>query len=223
MHVPSTQSPALLYQIKGIVNLLRPYVVRQQRLQHGERQKERQKERLWDRADKYMRQQGSPTSSSGLWRVDALSDNDGDMEDEDELDEDDSQMDTTDRLLCSKAMSKLDMDGDVDLDHGGSIGFSTSRKHSSRRPDGRMDADEAEVALESLLSGLSLLEANQKQQQIQSSPSVTASQRSDVTDGNLADNELDPRNERDVEDALPDILEQVAHVLQAIKLNEVGE
>ena len=108
-----------------------------------------------------------------------------------------------------------------------------------------MDADETEEALESLMNGLSLLEANRKQkeqqkqhqqQQLQllqqheqafggpSFSSNTFSQHSaggDIGDGNLADSELDAGSEQqDVEDGLPDLLEQVQQVLQAIKLNE---
>lgn len=198
MHIPpSTQSPALLQQIKGIVNLLRPYVVRQQRLQHGERQKERQKERSWDRADKYMRQQGSTTDASGLWRVESISeDNDEDMEDDQDDIDDGDLMDTNSKL--------------------------TSTQSSNRRPLGRrMDADETEVALESLLNGLSLLEASQKQQQQQPQPSPFAP--SAIHPGDMGHGNLDSKQgEKDVDDALPDLLEQVQQVLQAIKLNETG-
>ncbi|KAG0293195.1 hypothetical protein BGZ96_003183 [Linnemannia gamsii] len=251
-YTPPTQSPALLYQIKGIVNLLRPYVVRQQRLQHGERQKERQKERSWDRADKYMRQHpskdGSSGGSSGLWHTDPHSDaHYGDMEDEDEDDEDeddddDDDMDTGEgsrRPLRKKLPlfhQEADMDEDDDLP-----AYSAKPKKLGRRLNRRMDADETEVALESLMNGLSLLEATRKQQeqrqlqqqqqqqQIQDSSSSGSMSLgatsafggvSEIGDGNLADNELDPRNEQDVDEALPDLLEQVQQVLQAIKLNE---
>ncbi|KAG0365759.1 hypothetical protein BGZ54_006247 [Gamsiella multidivaricata] len=261
-HAPPTQSPALLYQIRGIVNLLRPYVVRQQKLQQGERQKERQKERSWERADKYMRQhQGQGGGSGqGLWRMEANSDdNFGDMEDEDEDDEeDDDHMDTGDRRrLVRSRFTVVDMDGDMELNDDEDSGFkgrplhSTKTKRSARRPIRRMDADETEEALENLMNGLSLLEANRKQleqqhaqtqtqgqgqnqdqqalQQLQQSyphthmHSHSHSQQSgvsDIADGNLADSELDPRSEQEVDEALPDLLEQVQQVLQAIKLNE---
>ncbi|KAF9985436.1 hypothetical protein BGZ75_002997 [Mortierella antarctica] len=235
---PPPQSPALLYQIKGIVNLLRPYVVRQQKLQHGERQKDRQKERSWNRADKYMRQQ----DGSSLWRVDPHSDdNYGDKEDEDEDDdeeEDNDQMDTGEghprlRTLRIHHQSGVDMDDDDDR----LPSYVARPPKLGRRLARRMDADETEEALESLMNGLSLLEANrkqkeqQKQQQLHEQafggPSLglnSFSQRSaggDIGDGNLADSELDAGSEQqDVEDGLPDLLEQVQQVLQAIKLNE---
>lgn len=250
-YTPPAQSPALLYQIKGIVNLLRPYVVRQQRLQHGERQKERQKERSWDRADKYMRQHrsqdGSYGSSSGLWQSDPHSDaHYGDMEDEDEDDDDDDDddddMDTGEgggRPLRKKLPlfhQEADMDEDDELPS-----YSVKPKKLGRRPNRKMDADETEVALESLMNGLSLLEATRKQQEqrqlhqqqqqqrVQDGTSNTGMSLGAVSalrgvpeigDGNLADSELDPRSEQDVDEALPDLLEQVQQVLQAIKLNE---
>jgi len=96
-----------------------------------------------------------------------------------------------------------DLDGDIDLD----------QRPFGKRPSRRMDTDETEEALESLLNGLSLLESNQRQRQQQHS-------LDGVSDGNLADSEQDPQGGKDVEDALPDLLEQVQHVLQAIKLNE---
>ncbi|KAF9279092.1 hypothetical protein BGZ68_008131 [Mortierella alpina] len=242
---PPPQSPALLYQIKGIVNLLRPYVVRQQKLQHGERQKDRQKERSWNRADKYMRQQ----DGSSLWRVDPHSDdNYGDKEDEDEDDDedDDDQMDTGEghqrpRTLRIHHHTGADMDDDDERPPS----YTARPPKLGRRLARRMDADETEEALESLMNGLSLLEANRKQkeqqkqhqqQQLQllqqheqafggpSFSSNTFSQHSaggDIGDGNLADSELDAGSEQqDVEDGLPDLLEQVQQVLQAIKLNE---
>ncbi|KAH7034375.1 hypothetical protein BKA57DRAFT_475966 [Linnemannia elongata] len=251
-YAPPAQSPALLYQIKGIVNLLRPYVVRQQRLQHGERQKERQKERSWDRADKYMRQhpshEGGIGSSSGHWHSDPHSDaHYGDMEDEDDDDDDDNDddMDTGKgggRPLRKKLplfRQEADMDEDDELPS-----YSAKPKKVGRRLNRRMDADEAEVALESLMNGLSLLEATRKQQeqrqlqqqqqQQQQQLSRDGTSSSDISlgampalggvpeigDGNLADSELDPRSEQDVDEALPDLLEQVQQVLQAIKLNE---
>ncbi|KAF9338519.1 hypothetical protein BGZ91_008648 [Linnemannia elongata] len=253
-YAPPAQSPALLYQIKGIVNLLRPYVVRQQRLQHGERQKERQKERSWDRADKYMRQhpshEGGIGSSSGHWHSDPHSDaHYGDMEDEDDDDDDDDDndddMDTGEgggRPLRKKLplfRQEADMDEDDELPS-----YSAKPKKVGRRLNRRMDADEAEVALESLMNGLSLLEATRKQQeqrqlqqqqqQQQQQLSRDGTSSSDISlgampalggvpeigDGNLADSELDPRSEQDVDEALPDLLEQVQQVLQAIKLNE---
>lgn len=191
MHIPPTQSPALLYQIKGIVNLLRPYVLRQQRLQYGERQKDRQKERSWDRADKYMREQIHTTESGSLWQVESRFGEDvremNRVEDEDE----------------DGMESSADLDGDIDLD----------QRPYGKRPGRRMDADETEEALESLLNGLSLLESNQRQRQQHHSPD-------NISDGNLADSEQDPQGGKEVEDSLPDLLEQVQHVLQAIKLNE---
>ncbi|KAF8936806.1 hypothetical protein BGZ58_003723 [Dissophora ornata] len=253
-HTPPAQSPALLYQIRGIVNLLRPYVVRQQKLQHGERQTERQKERSWERADKYMRQhhhhrqdQAGGSSSSGMWRVDPHSeDNFGDMEDEDEDDEEeDDHMDTEDRRRpAQKGLSMVDGDGDLELndDDGdvdkGRTSYSMKSKKLTRRPVRRMDADETEEALESLMNGLSLLEANRRQlerqqqhpeqqsqpfqQQQQQQQAQLRGGMSDITDGNLADSELDPRSEQEVEEALPDLLEQVQQVLEAIKLNEAS-
>ncbi|KAF9154463.1 hypothetical protein BG015_000871 [Linnemannia schmuckeri] len=249
-YTPPAQSPALLYQIKGIVNLLRPYVVRQQRLQHGERQKERQKERSWDRADKYMRQHpsqdGSSGSSSGLWQSDPHSEaHYGDMEDDDEDDDDDDDDDDMDtgeggrRPLRKKLplfRQEADMDEDDELPS-----YSAKPKKLGRRLNRRMDADETEVALESLMNGLSLLEATRKQQeqrQLQQQQQQQLIQDgsgnggmslgatsalggvSEIGDGNLADSELDPRSEQDVDEALPDLLEQVQQVLQAIKLNE---
>ncbi|GJJ75108.1 hypothetical protein EMPS_07466 [Entomortierella parvispora] len=189
MHIPPTQSPALLYQIKGIVNLLRPYVLRQQRLQYGERQKERQKERSWDRADKYMRQHIHITEPGSLWQGEPrFGENIGEMNGYEDDNEDGME-------------TNADVDGDIDLD----------QKPLGRRPCRLMDADETEEALETLLNGLSLLEANQKQQK---------HSLDSVSDGNLADSEQDPQGGREVEDALPDLLEQVQHVLQSIKLNE---
>lgn len=247
-YTPPAQSPALLYQIKGIVNLLRPYVVRQQRLQHGERQKERQKERSWDRADKYMRQHpsqgGSYGSSSGLWHSDPHSDaHYGDMEDEDEDDDDDDDddddMDTGEgggrpmRKKLPLFRQEADMDEDDELPS-----YSAKSKKLGRRPNRKMDADETEVALESLMNGLSLLEVTRKQQeqrQLQQQQLVQDGTSNsgmsigtmsalggvpEIGDGNLADSELDPRSEQDVDEALPDLLEQVQQVLQAIKLNE---
>ncbi|KAF9540300.1 hypothetical protein EC957_004419 [Mortierella hygrophila] len=250
-YTPPAQSPALLYQIKGIVNLLRPYVVRQQRLQHGERHKERHKERSWDRADKYMKQhpsqEGSYSSSSGLWHSDPHSDaHYGDMEDEDEDDDDDDDddddMDTGEgggRPLRKKLplfRQEADMDEDDELPS-----YSAKPKKLGRRLNRRMDADETEVALESLMNGLSLLEATRKQQEqwqlqqqqqqelVQDGTSSSGMSLGvmpalggvpDIGDGNLADSELDPRSEQDVDEALPDLLEQVQQVLQAIKLNE---
>ncbi|KAG0303886.1 hypothetical protein BGZ98_006170 [Dissophora globulifera] len=206
---PPTQSPALLYQIRGIVNLLRPYVVRQQKLQHGERQKDRQKERSWDRADKYMQYNdteamGSNSSSGrGLWRVDSHS-----ADDEGEDEEDNDDMDTGDRQAATRRRpAGMDMDGDVELSHG---------RREARQAGRRMDADQAEEALETLMNGLSLLEASRRQQQ-QEQEVV-----SDATDGNLADSELDTRSEQEVDSALPDLLEQVQQVLEAIKLNETS-
>ncbi|KAF9111838.1 hypothetical protein BGX27_004372 [Mortierella sp. AM989] len=236
--LPITQSAALLYQIRGIVNLLRPYVVRQQKLQHGERQKDRQKERSWDRAEKYMRQQHShyigagDSSRSGLWRVDPHSDdNFGDMEDEDE--EDDNDMDTEDNRQRTSAarsgLSMVDMDGDMELgddEDNGLPHYATKPRRVPRRLNKRMNANETELALENLMNGLSLLEANRKQHLEQQQQQHETSQSSipDIADGNLADSELDPRGEQEgeqeVDDALPDLLEQVQQVLQAIKLNE---
>ncbi|KAG0204580.1 hypothetical protein BGX33_008400 [Mortierella sp. NVP41] len=248
-HMPPAQSPALLYQIKGIVNLLRPYVVRQQKLQHGERQKERQKERSWDRADKYMRQHPQDGSSSnGLWQSEPQSDDHyGDMEDEDEDDDegddDDDDMDTGEgnRRSLRKRLPLFRQEGYLDEDELPS--YTSRSKKLGRRLNRRMDADETEVALESLMNGLSLLEANRKQQeqrqlqqqqQMQDSAGASTSGSigmplgmnssiggiSEIGDGNLADSELDPRSEQDVDEALPDLLEQVQQVLQAIKLNE---
>ncbi|KAF9348372.1 hypothetical protein BGX26_000221 [Mortierella sp. AD094] len=232
---PMTQSPALLYQIRGIVNLLRPYVARQQKLQHGERQKDRQKDRSWERAEKYMRQQqghyvdAGNSSGVGTWRVDAHSDdNFGDMEDEDEEDDD---MDTEDSrrhtFSVRNGLSIIDMDGDLELgddDDHGLPHYATKPRRAPRRSNKRMNANETELALENLMNGLSLLEANRKQQveQQQSQEQLNTSQSSvsDITDGNLADSELDPRGEQEVDDALPDLLEQVQQVLEAIKLNE---
>ncbi|KAF9280316.1 hypothetical protein BGZ88_012260 [Linnemannia elongata] len=253
-YAPPAQSPALLYQIKGIVNLLRPYVVRQQRLQHGERQKERQKERSWDRADKYMRQhpshEGGIGSSCEHWHSDPHSDaHYGDMEDEDDDDDDDDDndddMDTGEgggRPLRKKLplfRQEADMDEDDELPS-----YSAKPRKVGQRLNRRMDADEAEVALESLMNGLSLLEATRKQQeqrQLQQQQQQQHQQLSrdgtsssdislgvmpalggvpEIGDGNLADSELDPRSEQDVDEALPDLLEQVQQVLQAIKLNE---
>jgi len=242
--MPPGQSPALLYQIKGIVDLLRPYVVRQQKLQHGERQKERQKERSWDRADKYMRQH---PDGSGLWQTDPHSEGHyGDMEDEDEEeeeeDDDDDQMDTGEGSIRPhrKRLPLFCRDGNMEED--GLPPYSAKPLKMGRQPNRRMDADETEVALESLMNGLSLLEASRKQQeqrQLQqqqqmqdSTGGVSTSEGlplgtnvalggvSEIGDGNLADNELDPRSDQDVDDALPDLLEQVQQVLQAIKLNE---
>ncbi|KAF9386246.1 hypothetical protein CPC16_007608 [Podila verticillata] len=220
---PPTQSSALLDQIKGIVGLLRPYVVRQQRLQHGERQKERQKERSWERADKYMRQQ-SNEGSEGMWRMDGQSeDNYGDMEDED--DDEDGMMDVG---SSHRKQPGLDHDGDMELIDELPPYSEKSRK--VRRITRRMNANETEEALESLMNGLSLLEANRlQQQQLGSEGSTSRPQQasgypglhrgsSDIGDGNLADTELDRENE--VDDGLPDLLEQVQQVLQAIKLNE---
>ncbi|KAF9170459.1 hypothetical protein BGX21_008880 [Mortierella sp. AD011] len=232
---PMSQSPALLYQIRGIVNLLRPYVARQQKLQHGERQKDRQKDRSWERAEKYMRQQqGHYTnvdnnSRAGTWRVDTHSDdNFGDMEDEDEEDDDmdneDSQQHTS---VVRNGLSIVDMDGDLELgddDDHGLPHYATKPRRIPRRSNKRMNANETELALENLMNGLSLLEANRKQQveqQLsQDQHSASQSSVSDITDGNLADTELDPRGEQEVDDALPDLLEQVQQVLEAIKLNE---
>ncbi|KAF9188637.1 hypothetical protein BGZ50_001216 [Haplosporangium sp. Z 11] len=243
-HTPSSQSPALLYQIKGIVNLLRPYVVRQQKLQHGERQKGRQKERSWERADKYMRQQpqdSSSSSGSGLWRVDPHSDgNYGDMEDEDEDEDDeedeDDQMDTGEgQRVMRRKMPGPDHDREMmHHDDEDVLPPYTEKwlKHG-RQPGRRMDAHETEEALESLMNGLSLLEANRKQQEeqqqqqqmhlsgVQPGAYGHSAPGTDIADGNLADSELDPQSEQqDVDEALPDLLEQVQQVLQAIKLNE---
>ncbi|KAG0274564.1 hypothetical protein BGZ95_009651 [Linnemannia exigua] len=241
-HMPPAQSPALLYQIKGIVSLLRPYVVRQQKLQHGERQKERQKERSWDRADKYMRQQPSQDGIGGnnaLWHTDPHSDaHYGDMEDDDDDDEDDDDddddMDTGEgqRRQQRKKLPLFRHDGDMDEDE--LPGYSAKPRKQGRRLNRRMDADETEVALESLMNGLSLLEATRKQQEQRqqlildsasgsgglSLGSISGLGVSEIGDGNLADSELDPRSEQDVDEALPDLLEQVQHVLQSIKLNE---
>ncbi|KAF9386845.1 hypothetical protein CPB97_003271 [Podila verticillata] len=217
------QSSALLDQIKGIVGLLRPYVVRQQRLQHGERQKERQKERSWERADKYMRQQ-SNEGPEGMWRTDGQSeDNYGDMEDED--DDDDGMMDVG---SSHRKQPGLDHDGDMELVD--ELPPYSDKPRKARRIPRRMNANETEEALESLMNGLSLLEANRlQQQQLGSEGSTSRPQQasgyaglqrgsSDIGDGNLADTELDRENE--VDDGLPDLLEQVQQVLQAIKLNE---
>ncbi|KAF9929122.1 hypothetical protein FBU30_001851 [Linnemannia zychae] len=236
-HTPPSQSPALLHQIKGIVNLLRPYVVRQQKLQHDARQKERQKERSWDRADKYMRLHPSHnegSSSNGFWQSDPHSDaHFGDMEDEDDDDDDDDDMDTgeSDRRLRRNKLKKLPLEDDMEEDE--LPPYSAKPSKLGRRLNRRMDADETEVALESLMNGLSLLEANRKEQEQRqqlvdrdgtSSQSISASSTqegvSEIGDGNLADNESDPRNEQDVDDVLPDLLEQVQQVLEAIKLNE---
>ncbi|KAF9202916.1 hypothetical protein BGZ49_006973, partial [Haplosporangium sp. Z 27] len=222
---PMTQSPALLYQIRGIVNLLRPYVVRQQKLQHGERQKDRQKGRSWERAEKYMRQQhghlgDSNNSGVGAWRADIHSDdNFGDMEDEDEDDDDDNDMETEDRRYTSGG---VDMDGDLEFgyDPNGMHHYAAKHRRAPKRSNKRMNANETELALENLMNGLSLLEANRKQQQSQQEHSIAQSSVSDIGDGNLADSELDPRGEQEVDDALPDLLEQVQQVLEAIKLNE---
>ncbi|KAF9950149.1 hypothetical protein BGZ65_006839, partial [Modicella reniformis] len=259
----STTSPALLYQIRGIVNLLRPYVARQQKLQHGDRHKDRQnKERSWERADRYMRQQdqqlglegiSSSSSSSGggvgPWRSDPHSEaHFGDMEDEaedDDNDDEEDQMDTSERRrrpVRKKRIPLMDMEGDIDLhddeDEVGSKGLQhhqaysgVKSKRSTRRLVRRMDADETGEALENLMNGLSLLEANRKQleqqqhhqqqqQQQQQQPPLENGNVSDSADGNLADNELDPRSEQEVDEALPDLLEQVQQVLEAIKLNE---
>ncbi|KAF9918511.1 hypothetical protein BX616_008212 [Lobosporangium transversale] len=255
-----SQSQALLRQIRDIVNLLRPYVVRQQKMQHSEQGKERQKERSWERADKYMRQheylnqESNSSGGSGLWRVDPHSDdNFGDMEDEDEDDDDegdDDRMDMGERRQRSSTMNprggaaarkqlstRVDVDGDVDFDDDSNDaqrssypGSGKMKRLNNRRLPKRMDANETEEALENLMNGLSLLEANRKQieqqqhQQHQhhgnSAQMLVQGGVSDSTDGNLADSELDPRSEQEVDEALPDLLEQVQQVLEAIKLNE---
>lgn len=223
-----SQSSALLDQIKGIVSLLRPYVVRQQKLRQGERQKERQKERSWERADKYMRQQSNEGSSEGMWRTDGQSeDNYGDMEDEDE--DDDGMMDVGG--VHPRRLPGLDNDGDMELID--ELPPYADKPRKARRLPRRMNANETEEALESLMNGLSLLEANRLQhQQLESEGSTSRHQQSasgsgyaglhrgssDIGDGNLADTELDRENE--VDEGLPDLLEQVQQVLQAIKLNE---
>ncbi|KAG0033022.1 hypothetical protein BGZ81_009579 [Podila clonocystis] len=222
------QSSALLDQIKGIVSLLRPYVVRQQKLQHGERQKERQKERSWERADKYMRQQSNEGSSEGMWRVDGQSeDNYGDMEDEDE--DDDGMMD----VGGVHPRKQPGPNNDRDMELIDELPPYADKPRKARRLPRRMNANETEEALESLMNGLSLLEANRlQQQQLESEGSAIRLQQSasgsgyaglhhgssDIGDGNLADTELDRENE--VDEGLPDLLEQVQQVLQAIKLNE---
>ncbi|KAF9437444.1 hypothetical protein BGZ76_000707 [Entomortierella beljakovae] len=230
---PTLQSPALLYQIRGIVNLLRPYVARQQKIQFGEHHKAQQKERSWERANKYVRQQGhfigtGNDSTEGRWRIDSHSDdNFGDMEDEDE-DDDDDDMDTEDnrqrRIGLRNRISNIDLDGDMEIGHDdeeNSTSYHGSKaRRVARRANKRMNANETELVLENLMNGLSLLEANRKQQLEQQKHEVSQSSISDIGDGNLADNELDPKGEHDVEDALPDLLEQVQQVLQAIKLNE---
>ncbi|KAF9347552.1 hypothetical protein BGX34_003028 [Mortierella sp. NVP85] len=241
--VPSTTSPALLYQIRGIVNLLGPYVTRQQKLQHGDRHKERQKERSWERADKYMRQHGQDlegsSSSISIGRADPHSeDNFGDMEDEAEDGDDDREDDDDEDPMDSdegrsrpirNKISQVDMDGDMELnDDDGHGRTKTKSKRPARRLGRRMDANETGEALENLMNGLSLLEANRKQmeQQHHHHPPQLPPQQlqngnvSDSADGNLADNELDPRSEHEVDEALPDLLEQVQQVLEAIKLNE---
>ena len=147
-------------------------------------------------------------------------------------------MDTEDRRRpAQKRFSLVDGDGDMEL-HGdddvgkGRTSYSMKPKRLTRRPGRRMDADETEEALESLMNGLSLLEANRRQlerqqqhSEQQSQPQQQAQLRgeiSDIADGNLADSELDPRSEQEVEEALPDLLEQVQQVLEAIKLNEAS-
>ncbi|KAI1311592.1 hypothetical protein EDD11_003367 [Mortierella claussenii] len=276
---PSQQQPSLptlVHQIRGIVTLLRPYVARQQKLQHGERHKERSKERSWERADKYMRQQEAGyQDASEVWRVDPHSeDNFGDMEDEDEQDDDDDDdddddMDTGERQRQSLGrgnrvrkqqarghhqLSVVDMDGDVEFDDEGGIRqrYTGKQKRVNRRVlPRRMDADETEEVLENLMNGLSLLEANRKQieqqqqqQQQQQQPQPQHQQTTltqaqvlggegvpDSADGNLADTEPDPLSQQQqqqqeaavLEEALPDLLEQVQQVLQAIKLNEQAE
>ncbi|KAG0212459.1 hypothetical protein BGX31_001480 [Mortierella sp. GBA43] len=174
-HGPSTTSPALLSQIRGIVNLLRPYVVRQQKLQHGDHALERGKERSWEKADRYMRNlddgSGGGNGGRGTWRSDPHSeDNFGDMEDEaeggDDDDEDEGdQMDTGERRRrpVRRRAPRVDMDDDMDVQVKG--GFKSKR--ATRRAGRRMDADETEVALENLMNGLSLLEANRKQHEQQ--------------------------------------------------------
>ncbi|KAF9427751.1 hypothetical protein BGZ94_004229 [Podila epigama] len=253
---PPQQSPALLEQIKGIVSLLRPYVARQQKLKHGERQKERHKERSWERADKYMRQHGGEGSSSGdgMWRPEVHSeDNYGDMEDDgddDDDDDDDRMMDDSGaRGVRKMGGQRQGQDGDMDLIEDDLPPYSKYPQRLGKQPPRIMDTDETEEALENLMNGLSLLEANRKQQehhkqqqqQVQQISGGDASNivghaqghaqtnvgyvgihqgSSDIGDGNLADNEHDPGNENDVDDGLPDLLEQVQQVLQAIKLNE---
>ncbi|KAF9585590.1 hypothetical protein BGW38_001643 [Lunasporangiospora selenospora] len=288
---PQYQSQQLLDQIKGIVSLLRPYVVRQQRLRHGERHKYRQKDRQWERAEKFVRQQGQDDTSgictidaggvgsSSQWRMDAHSDgNYGDMEDEDDeeddgdvdLDDDDDDdehgMDTGEsrplrqnrnrqertRMTGSSRLMKsidggidADEDGDLDLNDEDRTWKSSSHSRPKRSlqgrrstPGRRLNTDETEEALESLMNGLSLLEENRKQQQQQQqqqlqqrhmanglsqSTGASTSSSSDIADGNLADSELDPRGEHEVDEALPDLLEQVQRVLESIKLNESSQ
>ncbi|KAG0344698.1 hypothetical protein BG004_004255 [Podila humilis] len=234
----SSQSPALLEQIKGIVGLLRPYVVRQQRLQNGDRQRERQNGRSWELADKYMRQQANEVSSSSesMWRTDIHSDdNYGDMEDVGEDDEDDSMMGIDSKH--PRRGTNLDLDDSLEM-HEDLPSYNGRPARKNRRLPRRMNANETEEALESLMNGLSLLEASriqQHQQQVAASGTGIHQQNSqrlntsivslehggsDIGDGNLADSELDPRNDSEVEEALPDLLEQVQQVLQSIKLNE---
>ncbi|KAF9136020.1 hypothetical protein BG015_003198 [Linnemannia schmuckeri] len=106
----------------------------------------------------------------------------------------------------------------------------------------RIGADETEVALESLINGVSLLKASWKWQNncsyravkrrrindesgplyVRRVPGLGAGVGgvSEIGDGNLADSELDPWGDQDVDEALPDLLEHVQQALQAIKLNE---
>ncbi|KAG0242946.1 hypothetical protein BGW41_003111 [Actinomortierella wolfii] len=283
-----TQSAQLVQQIRGIVDILRPYVIRQQRLQVNEGTKE--KERSWDRANKFMRHQGG--SGGTLWRMDDSQmdeddddePKDGDDDDDDFNDDDDDDMDMEDdndddgrskaavqrrRRRRKRGHSSLrrreatDADGDVELDEplGGRAG-------SRRRIPKRMDANETELALEQLMNGLSLLEANTRkaatavagvsglqpesgvsdgsnncsniinhhnsnsqEYTVSNQPKNLAAQTvvptfsasQDIADGNLADSEGEPSSseqEQDVDDTLPDLLEQMQQVLQAIKLNE---
>ncbi|KAF9160493.1 hypothetical protein DFQ26_005452 [Actinomortierella ambigua] len=303
-----TQSAQLVQQIRGIVDILRPYVIRQQRIQFNERSKERTKERSWDRANKFMRHQDGSSIGGGLWRVDDSQmdeddddepkdgdDDDDDFDDDD--DDDDMGMDDDDEDENDESMPSIssmrrrrrmrgrghhsglsrrgmfDGDGDVDLD--GPVGSHAGV--SRRRIPKRMDANETELALEQLMNGLSLLEANTRKAATvppvappmgdsggvggdfgasvsgtssigtngkihhSSSPipfsgagpsDITAtvagmgptfSASQDIADGNLADSEGEPSSseqEQDVDDTLPDLLEQMQQVLQAIKLNE---
>ncbi|KAF9971924.1 hypothetical protein BGZ73_005034 [Actinomortierella ambigua] len=296
-----TQSAQLVQQIRGIVDILRPYVIRQQRLQFNERSKDRTKERSWDRANKFMRYQDGSSIGGGLWRVDDSrmdeddddEPKDGDDVDDDFGDDDDDDMDTEDdeedendesmpsissmrrrrrrrdrRAHHSRHSRRetADDNGDIDLD-----GLPGSHAGANRRRiPKRMDANETELALEQLMNGLSLLEANTRKATsvattAPANPLVgdgcggsseganvgsnghhhmsasngfggthdvsatatgmgsTFSVSQDIADGNLADSEGEPSSseqEQDVDDALPDLLEQMQQVLQAIKLNE---
>ncbi|KAG0257321.1 hypothetical protein DFQ27_005190 [Actinomortierella ambigua] len=298
----------LVQQIRGIVDILRPYVIRQQRIQFNERSKERTKERSWDRANKFMRHQDGTSIGGGLWRVDDSQmdeddddepkdgdDDDDDFDDDDDDDdmgmEDDDEDENDESMPSISSMRRrrrtrgrghhsglsrrgmFDGDGDVDLD--GPVGSHAGI--SRRRIPKRMDANETELALEQLMNGLSLLEANTRKAatvppvappmgdsggvggdfgaSVSSSSSIgtngkihhssspipfagagpsdiaatvagmgpTFSVSQDIADGNLADSEGEPSSseqEQDVDDTLPDLLEQMQQVLQAIKLNE---